>query len=386
MNLILDSMTSHIGWTTTSGVCSITTTNWSEYAVNFRSSQVSFQAQAGAVVSKTFNTPISIDGLQTVSIPLVGNTTELIFRASDFRLKVRFYNGVQYEEFYVNVDMALTPRVFALGLTTITKIEFRFISALTIMVSQILAYVDTMPYDIYNSISEMIQVSIDSTSKIQIGTTTCSIGDRKITVNNLKYADKLMVIEIGNEIHQIASDVSKDVISFLGYGDGVAIRNNYVNEPVYLYMSTAIEPDEDDAFIPFIGISKGFGVEVVQDEEAYSYTLDSWNTDGTIRSMSYGTSWKYSIVVSAGSRVADINEYLLTILKKAFNKQTIIWINNRKHELKAEKIEWIEYGDATEILSKIQIECIVECAEEIWHRETQPIDLEIQKSVSLMNV
>lgn len=391
MKLIIDNMTSHTGWIATSGVCTISTTNWKEFATSFNTSQVKFIAEAGAVVSKTLSTPLDITGYQTISIPLVAQNSESILLPADFRLKVRFYNGEVdiddnpiYEEFYVSANMSFHPRVFAISLTTISKIELIFITDLSIMVSQIIAYVDHVPFDIYSGIEELLLSKISGLPKFQVGKISAIQGDKSPTISGLKYVDKHAVIEFGNEIHQVMSDVSNNVVSFNDYGDGRVVKATYTEEPVYLSFIPQIEPEEYDAFIPSVSISRGFGTEIVQEDEPYSNVYDSWSTNGTIRVLEVGTSWKYTIIVEASSRISDIDEYLLKILKTAFNKQSIIWINGRKHDLICKDVQWVEYGDATEILSKMQVECIIECSEELWQQEIQPINLEVTKTVTLM--
>lgn len=386
MRLTLDTMTATTGWSVTSGTATLSVTDWSQFAVAYATSQLQMVATAGAVVSKTLATPLDITGYNTISVPLVASTSETVVTSADFRLKVRFYNDLVYEEFYVHVNQAFYPRVFAVTLDTITKIEFHFVTDLTLMLASISAYVDTMPYDAYTAIADLITETVATLPKFQIGTTTCSSGDQSITITGLKYADKHVLVEIGTEIHQIMSPVSKNMVTFGTFGDGKAMLGNHINAPVYLYVSPQIEPGEYDAFIPSLSISKGFGAETVEDEEPYSTITDSWNTeDDTVRVLVQGTCFRYNIVVQASARIAEIDEYLLKVMKKAFNKQTTVWINDRKHDLISKNIEWVEYGDATEILSKIQVECTIECAEELWQQETQVVDLTVTKSVTLMD-
>jgi hypothetical protein len=392
MKKIIDTMMSTTGWLVVSGTASLTVTDWVHNSSSFRPNQVRINAKTGSVIGKTFTTPIDIVGLDMISINLKSRTGEMIMKLTDHRLKVRFYevyavdpNDHVFEEYYVPCTMDLLPRIFDIGFNIISRIEFYFMEDMEIFISEIMAYKDTQPYDVYTAIEELLRTIINREHiRLQIGTITCSTNDKLVTISNLKYADKHMCIQFGNEIHQIMSDVSLDKVSFGKYGDGQLVRNTYTNEPVYMYIPINIEPSEFDACIPSMSITQGFSAEIAEDEEAYSEIANSLNVDGTINTVIQGETWQYKIIVETSGRSGDVNEILMTLLKQAFNKRTIIWINGRKHDLKSTGISSVDYGDATEILSKIQVECIVECTEELWEQQKYKTNTTKNLAVSIM--
>lgn len=381
-------LTSATGWSVTGAGNSVTAQTWPNLSTSYLTGQLLFSFAVPGIASLDLSSsPVSLANpnfpgtyFQNFSLSIKAQTGETIgppvFDAntgSGFRGKIRFFNGGTSLEYYLPLPGLFQPVTFYNNgpLTQITRIEIECTASagVNFFASELIAYTDQFPFDVYGA----VKAALDQNAiTIQCGTTTCSTGAKSITITNPRYIDKYATIQIGSEQHQIISDVADGVVSFGKAFGGPAITGGpYTNAPVYLVIPTTITPDEFDALIPGISITGAKDPELVESDEFYSPLNDSFGTSGNVRTRYNGPTWKYTVLIEGMSRADKIDELIMQIIKRTCNGASIVYTNGRRHEMIMDRLVSPDYGDASEILSKIQCEVTIEVCEEQWTQEIQ---------------
>lgn len=363
---VIDNLTSTTGWSGTN--CTISVDSWKDFTTSFLESQLKFVFSDAGIATKTF-TPIALK--TDFQFSIVADTDEKINSPIDYRMKVKLYDGLTSVEYYLPVDKQFRTLQFDKGnLVNIDKIEFIALEKISVMISEIITYEDQFPLDVYQGIKELLEKTIQESGLLQIGTATATTGSKSINITNQKYLDKYSVIQIGAEKHCIKS-IDGNFVTFLKTFDGEVMKQSYNNEPVYLNIPVQFEGRQEEDSIPAIQMSGSFQATEKEEIEPYSPETDSHRTDGFIRTYTIGNTWIHSITIEAESRHEKILEILLRILKIACNSTTMYYVNARRTELNCKEIKFIDYADATDIISKISVECETWITERKQNKEIQ---------------
>lgn len=384
MKTIIDPFTSNTGW---SGTLSATVTNssWDHLKADNQTGQLLMKfPQANGELSKTYATAVNVSRYSgKVLFNIKANVNDTINGVVDRKLKIKIYTDANtFKEYFVPVSKQFEPVVFRTGFSEIKKIVFVAIKPIEFFVSSFISYSDQLPFDCYEEIRILLESNMP---QIQCGTVSCSPGDKEITIQNPSYLERYCVIKIGNELHQIESKVIDKKIKFFGTYGGESIQGTFTNEPVYLVPSVVIEPAETESIIPGVAIGNGFNARPIFDQERYSVEKDSFRSDqvnATEEVGSMGTAYAVDVLIEGLARHQKIFELIYTAIRKSFNEKNLIWINGRKHEISIEQISDIDYGDATDILNKIQCLATIEITEDT-ETENMLVDMNYTETVIL---
>lgn len=387
MKKTIDTLESLTGWSFSNVTGSVQT--WPNFIADFLSGSLLFDfTVAGATATKTFSPAIDVSDMVHLALSIASNQRNLPEAESDYRLKIKFSDGTPAndKEYYLPENGQFAHVQFLNTFQTISSVTITAVSPVKIFISDLISYKDDFPFDIYQAVMQILRTKLDSLPQILVGQVTASPGDTEVTISNSRYyLDKYACIKIGNEIHQVVSDVTEGVVSFGQLFDGGSILNSYTNEPVYLYIPLSESDPEHDAFIPGISVSEAWNGEVVG-HDRNSYIVDSWNvTDETVRVREFNTTYQVRVLIEGMSRHSEIDEYLMKAIKKSFNDKTLVYINGRAIEAHTSGVEYVDYGDADEILSKIQLHVEFTIQEDTDEWEIQPINFNLQTTVAVQN-
>lgn len=385
MKTVIDDLTVSTGWVLSPG-SSVSVQSWPELTASYLPTSLLFKMVTAGTATKLYSPAIPITALNTIGFSIKSDQDDQPVTAIDYRLKILFSDGTNTVEYYLSEFGQFSHNQYLNTLTSIASITITALQPVQFFMSEIIAYNDEFPFDIYSALVQMLRLKLDSLTQLQVGTVTAAIGDTQVTVVGHSYIDKYAAIKIGTEIHQIVSEVSEGIISFGEYFDGRALLNNYTNEPVYMYFPATFEDQEFDAFIPGIAMSEAWNSEVVG-HDRYSSIIDSWNIlDDTVRVREFGTTYEWTVLIEAMSRHSQIDELLMKGIKKAFNDKSRAYINGRPHEVHATKIEFVDYGDANEILSKTQLRVNLVIQEDVDEWEIQPVNFNLTQTIGLIQI
>ncbi|ATN94962.1 hypothetical protein [Leptospira phage LE3] len=377
MKTTIDPFISATDWVETSDA-TIQATTWDHLKADNQSGQLLMKfPSVGGQLSKTYGVTQDISRYNgKVLFNIKANLNDTNNGTVDRKLKVRFYtDAIVFKEYYVPVSKQFHPVIFKTGFSQIKRIVFISIKPIEFFVSSFISYSDQLPYDCYEEIKSLLESNMP---QVRAGTVTCSAGDKEITIQSPAYLERYCVIKIGSELHQIETKVIDKKIKFFGTFSGEAMLGSFSNEPVYLVPTVIIEPTEVESIIPGIAIANGFNARPIFDQERYSVEKDSFRSDQENPSEevgSMGTAYAVDILIEGLARHQKIFELIYTSIRKSFNEKNMIWINGRKHELSIEQISDLDYGDATDILNKIQCLVTIEVTE----------DTETENMLTVMN-
>jgi len=371
MKSVIDSLVAATGWVGTN--CTIAATTWTEFAASYLPGQTRMTfAAANATAAKTFTANVA--GFSAFAFNIVSQNKDVFDtqagvagNVANMRLKVKFVSGGSSVEYWVPLTKEFVQLRFANQFANLTQIVFTATAAVDVFISEIIAYNDEMPYDGRFALSQLLGQYRDL-ELIQIGTLTANAGDTTITTT-AAYLDVNHSFKIGNEICQIKQLTN----------EGTAILKNplgssYVAAPMYLYIPIGITEEEEDVF-PAIKINDDFAFESDAEIEPYSTVQDSFNTAGDVNVSLKSPYTKFAFTVEGSAREKSALEIISRILRKALTSRDYVWINGRRHELEADPVIKVPYGDATDIYDKIQTIVKISAGEDIWPQETQPTAL-----------
>lgn len=372
MQVQISELNSLDGWDWSIGG-SMQVTDWTHLTGSRLTNQLLLKASAANVrFTLTLPTPIPIKDYPDFGLSIKADADYNDFILfSDFALKIKLQssNGSTLE-YYLPANETFQQMTFYNNLDDVVLFEIIAIKPCEFFISDLIAYHDDIPWDIFNAINEDFNRLLDL-KKFPIGKIWGNKGENTAKVDRIEFIDKYASILVDDglgTILQIQSDVSNRELIFTPAYYSDRLPMDYDGVDFYLYIPIQFKVSEADAIIPGIGISQGFDAEVVEDEEEYSPMIDSISLNGTARYRTVGSAWKYTFLIECMSRHDEIMEYLHHISRQLFNKKTIIWINGRKHEVAVTSIETPDYGDATDILSKSNMTLTIEIIEESWQQ------------------
>lgn len=376
MKVIIDELSNIDGWVYT-GTGTAEIDNHKNYSANESGKQLLIKYNPGDLLEKTYTESINISETDNILFNIIGKQKSNI---DGFKGKIKFIDSLGNEiEYYLEYSTNFEPSIYKNTLTDIKTIIFTFTSTDEIMISDIIAVKDEFPIDIYKAIKEKIE-SFSDEYKILVGYVTCSAGDKNINIPDLKYCDKYTVIKIGEEYHQIKSEVITENIQFYSNYSGSSILLDYSNEPVYLVVPIRIETDIIEPSVPSISLSGGFNSEQLSYEK-FSYYTDSYTESGTYRIVNIGSSNKFIINMTGYARNKKSLQLLFDIIRRFINdKDIMLFINGRKSEFYANNINTIDTTQLNELLSTISTDIELDITEESYEN---PDALEIDNTINI---
>lgn len=259
MKYQIDKLNASSNWTIVNGT--LTDIQYDKYdRITFKG-QVQVDFQDNGIMTFIPASPIDVTGSDTFYITV--NYNNLNVYPCDY-IFIKFYSGINSVEYFLQISTSKPDEyAFYNPFTTIDKVEIRTLYACTLVLNDLVACKDELPYDINLGIGEYLQ-SIIPTQKILLGTATVNAGSKTLSViQSPKFAEKFSCIRIGNEIHQVYNynvNPKTNTVDYV-FGqmfDGVSILNSYVSQPVYLEIPVVVNPERREGITPAVSVETGF--------------------------------------------------------------------------------------------------------------------------------
>jgi hypothetical protein len=238
---------------------------------------------------------------------------------------------------------------FENGLDQVDRIEIEALGPVQFWASELIAFVDELPIDIYRALQAVIEYERDRLPSIRCGTVTASAGDTELQIGETgrQFLDQRTPIRIGSEKHVIENwtDEGKALLSKQGL-DGETLASDYTNEPVYLFLPVNTEPGADKFMLPSINLSGGWSYSLMETRRPVA---DSWDPrDDTIR-VRNGRKRRLhdSLAIDPQARQGEPLELMNRILDTAVTPGRTIWINGTGCEITVLPTTEEEGGDPT---------------------------------------
>lgn len=385
MKVVLDDCALNRGWVHQDNSNSVELTDWGHLTTSYLKKQLLFKFLVPSIAYIDYSQVLDTKSLPNIAFSIKCDQTIIPDSYSTYPLKIRFFKD-QFTsiEFLIEASQSFEQQTFRNPYQTISRIEVETTIPIQFFISEIIAFKDDLPIDIFRGVQSHILQFVDRKT-YKIGTLSGNKDSSEAVVSSTDYLDKYQCIMLEDgSIHQIISDVSDRTIRFGNAYDGELLKECYEDVPFYLYFPVELPANmEDDAYAAGITVS-GFDKEVLEEQEEYSSVVDSIEPSGQVRIGTVGSTWKHTVLIEGMARHEEILAYLQDILTKSFNKKTIVYLNGRRHELNCTAIENPDYGDATDILNKIIVSCTINITEETWGKQLQIMDfqtLRIQTSI-----
>lgn len=227
---------------------------------------------------------------------------------------------------------------------------------------------DEYPADIFAGVKEGIEAALTELigDGVEVGTVSCSVGDRTIPVGGFDYLDRYSVLKIvgggHEEVHQIERTDGGTVTLGQLY-DGPGILYDYTTAKVYLRIPVDYGIDQKE--IPLPGITVwGMAPEYSQTKQDIAPELDSFGVDGSVAERRTLAMLTYPLLIDCEAR----HNSMLALASRAvrwFIGKGELWINARKHDFPySDPASYVEPTGAVEVVPKVQYTLRVEVFEE----------------------
>lgn len=392
MKLQIDSLSSVTGWTITAP-STITQNGFSQYVagLNTNSIMIKFASSGGRVATKTLSTPIDVTDYESLVFSIWSQTKgydKQYLKSSDFAYKIQLDAT---HEYYIPVWSTFSDITIGIeDVTSITQIKITALHSDTdyIIISEMVAEKEEIPYDILYSFKETLDYMIEQTYTygINIGTINATIGDTSITFSTRpNYLERYGVIYItggGNsETHQVF-DNDAEIFQLNDNYDGNTILNDYTGATVYLQLPVYINPKQDDIRLPGMAvwgieptpILRGSKLDIIYDSFLVS--------DSSAKERREGQILRYSILLDCESRSDELID-IMTRFIRFLAAGEILWINGRKHDIYFTGAPTEQRPtQGIDIITKVQYSIDVEIKEHINSRQAVPATTLITTTVT----
>lgn len=392
MKLQIDSLISTTDWVITAP-STISENEFSRYiaGLNTKSLLIKFDSTGGRVATKTLATPIDVSLYETLVFSIWSQTKgsdQNYLKPADFAYKIQLDAT---HEYYIPVWSTFSHITIGIeDVTSITQIKITPLHTDTdyIIISEMVAEHEEIPYDILEAFQDTIDYMVEQTygNGINIGTIDASLDDTSITFTTRpNYLNRYGVVYItdgvNSETHQVSDNDAETFQLNYNY-DGNAILHDYTGATVYLKLPTYINPRQDDIRLPGMAIwgieptpiIRGSKLDILRDSFLVSDSSSKERQEGQIL--------RYKILIDCESRSDELID-IMTKFLRFLAAGEILWINGRKHDIDFT-------GPPTElmptqgidIISKVQYSIDVEVKENINSRVAVPATTTITTTVT----
>ena len=392
MKLLIDSFTSTTGWVISSP-STVSENEFTDYiaGLNSKSLLFKFDSSGGRVATKTLSIPIDVSDYESLVFSIWSQTKgedKQYLKASDFAYKIKLDAT---HEYYIPVWSTFTDITIGIeDVDTITQIVITPVHTDTdhIIISEMIAEKEEIPYDVLFAVKESIDYIMNQTQDngILIGTINTTAGDTSITFSSRPdFLNQYGVVYItdGNnsETHQVANN-DAEIFQLNDNYDGVSILNTFTGASVYLQFPVTINPAQDDIRLPGLAVW-GIVPEPILRGGKLDILRDSFTSDGTeSKERVEGQILKYSILVDCESRSDELIDIMTRVVRFLAAGEKL-WINGRKHDVYFTGAPTeLSPTQGIDIISKVQYSIDVEVKENINERQAVPVTTTINTTIT----
>lgn len=340
--------------------------------------------------TKTFGTPFDVTDYETLIFSVFSygkGENKQYLKPSDFAYKIDL-DGVT--EFYFPVYNNFTN--IEIGIEDLTEINQIKITPLhtetdTIIISEMVAEIEEIQYDLLEAVKEHIDYYIESlwSDGLSLGTLSATAGDETLTLSNPFYLDRYGVIKItdgvNTETHQV-EDNDTVLFNLNDNFDGGQILNTFVNADYYLQFPSRINPGQSEINLPGIAIW-GIDPEAVLRGAKLDTIRDSFEVGGGSKERTEGQILKYTVLLTCEARAHELLDYMARAVRR-FISQESLWVNGRRHDVSfsGPASELPPNPAGIEYMAQVQYSFDVEVKENINERVAVPSTVIINTTVT----
>jgi hypothetical protein len=324
MQTLIDLLTTN-DWLATDSTISVSKL---DYPIEWESNALQVDFLVDGYIDKDFSVSVLECDSILICIPFCENETSFeiiidglknsIVLSRTYQFKTSF--GKQYYQFMNEFDSISHIRIISLEQNKI-------------VIRNLVAYKDEIPYDIGEGIKKLIE-QYTPVNAILIGKVTCSANANFIIIQGQpKYIEKYSVITFNNEVHQVESYKTTSnsyEIRFTQLYNGKQTINASIDQDVYITIQVLNMPKDIESNNPCIVIEGGFISEkmfflgnnledVIHTGNNLNYTLSRLSLN------------KYTLNIHALYRSLELKHLLFNILSELQGFSKVIWINSKRH-------------------------------------------------------
>ncbi len=382
----IEPLTDPSGWT--GPATAVRNSGFRQFSASFLADNLIFELLDTEIAVKSF-AAVDVTDFPHLALNLAAVGTEPVDKrtAADFRARIRFIDSsgpTTLEYFLPLTNRSLDQVRFENTLTSIDSIEIEALADITFFASEVIAYRDELPLDIYSAMTALMEKArgeLDLTPGFKVKAGTITGSGSTFTITGGLFLDKDVVVTFGGETHRIKS-VGGSVKFDENYFDGATIGGPFTDEQMFLFIPINTKPGEEDVQLPSVGMEGGFTSESAPVHESATPQLDSYLLDLTVRTSFPDDYRKYTIDLEGIARTGEPLEKVGTLLEKSFERRSVIWINGRRHEVGELDLVLDDFGDATEIVPRVSGSVEVTAAREAVEYERQKIAVTVTTTVT----
>lgn len=368
MKVQLDPMSNAAGWTATdaaviSPASSVAAVDWPFLRASFIPGQLQVLLNPGATLAKTFAAPIP------TPCDTVGFTVATARFLKGGVLYVRLINGTSSTTWQVPLTWHYRHHAFFNPYPQLTGIEFIADGGnnvpMQLMLTDLLAYTDDLPEDLYVAVRDMIRANLKPNMPI-VGYATVLPGATTVLFSSLAYTERFTVLDFGGELHQVKSRTNVGAqfgVNFTELFDGPSIKANYVG-PVKLAVPVLDNPKDFEGVDPGIAIEQGFDPQPILDQSFNDEDLVCTDVAGNIVTRRLKGRKSFQPLVYGTFRSSETEGIIRAIFGQIDSIAQPVWINGARHLaiFGAVVVQKLEEDDT----GTLRIPCHINVGENAW--------------------
>jgi len=260
---------------------------------------------------------------------------------------------------------------------TITSLKIQSTLATKLFITNLIAYKDDLPFDVHSAIKELVSSKIPR--QILIGQGSGVSGGKTLTVATIpKFIERLSVIQIGNEKHQIESINIKPSSYELVFNEnynGKTLLNTYTNANLYLSIPVLVEPKNIEGVTPALSLEQGFDYTKNNQYTFAKSEIVCKDLQGNIYERKISGQYDFKPILHGLYRSLETKQLVSEIFSYLAGNNYAIYINDKRHILLSGQIQDMAFDDGT---GEMQLLFTLLVGVHEWETVYTPNDLTIQ--------
>ncbi|EMO53893.1 hypothetical protein [Leptospira noguchii] len=357
MRVQIDNMQNPSGWNVqvqnANDLYTLTGVDYEECRASYIPGQIQAELPAGAILTKDFN-QIHLDGSKWISF-----TIGLAYYQNP-NMTFTLYSNGNKKTFIFEVQQKYTTYRFINPFETIDRVEFTSIGLIQFVITDLIAYTNDYPADIYAAMIPLIQKSVSQLPKQIVGTATVRAGDSSIQFAELCFAERYAVIEFNGEIHHIAAKNTTGEnfkLTFTNLFDGQVIKSSAVNTQVFQKIPVLANPVSTESVRPGIGLHGGYEFERVPERSFVSDEIICSDTDENYYIRRSEGILRFKPVIHGLYKNYENLGRLSKIFQQFEGNDHPIWVNGRRVIISFGQVALIKFEEDD---GELQLPCEIE--------------------------
>ncbi|MDI7202087.1 hypothetical protein QMM44_01300 [Leptospira santarosai] len=357
MKVQIDTMQSPSGWNVqvqnANDLYTLAGVDYEECRASYIPGQIQAKLPAGAILRKDFN-QIHLDGSKWISFTIGLATFQ------DPNMEFSIYSNGNKRTFRFELRNKYTTYRFINPFDTIDRVEFRANGSIQFIITDLIAYTNDYPADIYSAMIPLIRNSIDRFPKQIVGIATVRAGDKSIRISDLCLAERFTAIEFNGEVHHIKEKRPSGKnfeLTFTDLFDGQEIRADATDVQIFQVVPVLPNPVSTESVRPGIGLHGGYEFERVPEKSFVCDEIICRDTEENFYIRKSEGTLRFKPVIHGLYRNYENAGYLSKIFQQFEGNDHPIWINGRRVIMSFGQVGLIKFEEDD---GELQLPCEIE--------------------------